>query len=210
MNLNIAILETTLYILSTSIKENFPLALSVLINFKDRVSPMINNDYREALVCYFWEDEKFDELKVLDKMYKRKAPIDKENKKYGQLGQSKQGSNQKEEEISKSNHKHDDNILKGIELCSKILLCFNGEMNICINARIDLVLLRKICHFDDEMKFIHLICKKFRRSSVIWYYRKLIFSLILNEKFYKFDYELKAQEQSGKKDSSGCEKSFKA
>ena len=51
-----------------------------------------------------------------------------------------------------------------------------------INVRIDLILLKKLIYFEEELKFIQIITKKFSRASMAWFYRKLLFSLVLNNK----------------------------
>jgi hypothetical protein len=50
---------------------------------------------------------------------------------------------------------------------------------------------RRITHFEEEIRFVNLITKKFKRASMVWYYRKLVYSLILRERFAYFDRELK-------------------
>ena len=79
-----------------------------------------------------------------------------------------------------------------------------------VNARIDLILLRKITNYYDEIRFIHLITKKFKRSSIGWYYRKLVYSLLLNERINSFNAVLALNRNDIKKrDKSEYESLFK-
>jgi hypothetical protein len=113
-NLNIAIFDTTLFICFPSIKENYPIALRLLSAFKHSISPLITPSCREALVRYFWEHPD-DPSDILQKIAQRNVFEDK----------------------TAGKKSLDENMAKGCELCSKILLCFNGELNSAINARID-------------------------------------------------------------------------
>ena len=79
-----------------------------------------------------------------------------------------------------------------------------------VNARIDLILLRKITNYYDEIRFIHLITKKFKRSSIGWYYRKLVYSLLLNERINSFNTVLaQGKNEVKKRDKSEYESLFK-
>ena len=113
-NLNIAIFDTTLFICHQSIQENYKISLKLLNEFKSIISPLINPICRESLVRFYWENPD-DKTGILLKISKRKVYDDKPTAK----------------------KMLDDNTIKGCELCSKILLCFNGELNSAINARID-------------------------------------------------------------------------
>jgi len=81
---------------------------------------------------------------------------------------------------------------------------------VAVNARIDLILLRKITNYYDEIRFIHLITKKFKRSSIGWYYRKLVYSLLLNERINSFNAVLAlGKNEVKKRDKSEYESLFK-
>ena len=186
-NLNIAIFDQVLYICYPSIKEYYPVALRILVSFKNDIASIINNECRNALVKYHWEDPSTNEaINILDKITKRKV-------------------------IENNTKVHfEENVIKAVELCTKILLSFNGELNLAVNARIDLILLRKINNFDDEIRFVNLLTKKFKRSSTAWNYRKLIYSLILQERVTTFYENLaKTKSESHKKDKSDYERLFK-
>lgn len=184
-NLNIAIFDQTMFICYSGIKEYYPLALKLLVKFKNNLSDIINQECRYALVRYQWENPENDKgINILERIAKR--------------------------QVSDNKIKVEENIVKAIELCSKILQSFNGELNVAVNARIDLILLRKITNYYDEIRFIHLITKKFKRSSIAWYYRKLVYSLLLNERINSFNAALALNRNEVKKrDKTEYENLFK-
>ena len=58
--------------------------------------------------------------------------------------------------------------LSRVELASKIMLCFNGELGMAFNVRIDLFLLGIIKDLKAELQVVQLSLKKFRLSYVGW------------------------------------------
>ena len=95
-NLNIAIFDQTMFICYSGIKEYYPLALKLLVNFKNNLSDIINQECRYALVRYQWENPENDKgISVLERIAKRQSFDNK--------------------------IKIEDNIIKTVELCSKIL-----------------------------------------------------------------------------------------
>eukprot|EP01016_Furgasonia_blochmanni_P028829 TRINITY_DN3032_c0_g3_i1.p2 TRINITY_DN3032_c0_g3~~TRINITY_DN3032_c0_g3_i1.p2 ORF type:complete len:413 (-),score=67.95 TRINITY_DN3032_c0_g3_i1:1158-2348(-) len=57
---------------------------------------------------------------------------------------------------------------------SRILLCLNGEVNTAINVRRELLLQKYISNLQEELDFIKVISLKFKKSSGIWLYRKVL------------------------------------
>jgi len=58
--------------------------------------------------------------------------------------------------------------LRLVELASKIMLCFNGELTMAFNIRIDLILMGVIKDLKAELQIVQLSLKKFRLSYVGW------------------------------------------
>lgn len=61
------------------------------------------------------------------------------------------------------------------------MLCLNGENNSAFNLRIFLLEKKEIKNLEEELGFSRLVCLKFKKSSIAWFYRfKVIQKLIEN------------------------------
>ena len=72
-----------------------------------------------------------------------------------------------------------------IDLASRILLCYNGEFNQSYSTRLDLVLLGQVADFERELTMLKLIHMRFKKSSIAWHYRKVLFMLALSQQLDK-------------------------
>lgn len=75
---------------------------------------------------------------------------------------------------------------------SRILLCLNGENGTVINARKKLLKEGFINNLFEELHFVGLLCKKFKKSSAVWNYRFDLIKIIIgnakiNEKESKYE-----------------------
>ncbi|EAS02267.2 protein prenyltransferase alpha subunit repeat protein (macronuclear) [Tetrahymena thermophila SB210] len=77
-----------------------------------------------------------------------------------------------------------DNILEDqiyvSEMISKIMLCINGEHPKCCHIRQFLLKNNKL-NVEEERHFNEIICKRFKKSSIIWNYRHQIIEKLLQE-----------------------------
>ncbi len=73
------------------------------------------------------------------------------------------------------------NYLYLVDLASRVLLCYNGEFNQPYSTRLDLVLLGQVTDFERELTVLKLVHMRFKKSSVAWHYRKLLFMLALSQ-----------------------------
>jgi len=92
--------------------------------------------------------------------------------------------------------------MKTVELASKILICFNGELSMAFNVRIDLILIGVIKDFKGELEILRLSLKKFRKSYIGWFYRRLVFSVNWALHSHKFEEKYLKNEDFGSKDFS--------
>ncbi|KAL4489474.1 hypothetical protein ABPG72_002770 [Tetrahymena utriculariae] len=66
------------------------------------------------------------------------------------------------------------------EMISKIMLCINGEHPKCCHIRQYLLKNNKL-NVEEERHFNEIICKRFKKSSIIWHYRHQIIEKLLQE-----------------------------
>ncbi|KAL4439075.1 hypothetical protein ABPG74_008850 [Tetrahymena malaccensis] len=66
------------------------------------------------------------------------------------------------------------------EIISKIMLCINGEHPKCCHIRQQLLKNNKL-NLEEERHFNEIICKRFKKSSIIWHYRHQIIEKVLQE-----------------------------
>ena len=69
-----------------------------------------------------------------------------------------------------------------INLSSRIMLCLNGEINSAVNRRIRMLELNLLKDLEEELYFIQLVLFKFKKSSIVWYYRQRVISKYFEEK----------------------------
>lgn len=72
-------------------------------------------------------------------------------------------------------------ILYSIDLSSKLLMCYNGEYGQSFTVRIDLILLGLIKDLEKELTILCIIHKRFKKSSIAWHYRKVVFMCALTQ-----------------------------
>ena len=68
-----------------------------------------------------------------------------------------------------------------VDLASRILLCYNGEFNQPYSTRLDLLLLGQVADFERELTVLKLVHMRFKKSSVAWHYRKVLFMLAFSQ-----------------------------
>lgn len=72
-------------------------------------------------------------------------------------------------------------VLYSIDLSSKLLMCYNGEYGQSFTVRIDLILLGLIKDLERELCILCIIHKRFKKSSIAWHYRKIVFMVCLTQ-----------------------------
>lgn len=68
-----------------------------------------------------------------------------------------------------------------VDLASRILLCYNGEFNQSYSTRLDLLLLGQVADFERELTVLKLVHMRFKKSSIAWHYRKVLFMLAFSQ-----------------------------
>lgn len=64
---------------------------------------------------------------------------------------------------------------KILNMASKVILCLNGEINTAFNVRKRLIDEGFLKDFNEEMHFVEIICLKFKKTSVAWSYKLMLF-----------------------------------
>ena len=82
--------------------------------------------------------------------------------------------------------------LYNISLSSLILMCFNGELNLSYHVRMDLIAMGAVRDLEKELNILCMIHRRFKKSSVAWHYRKVVFMLLLSQQIEKLKERLKA------------------
>jgi hypothetical protein len=180
----VAVVDNTLLICHESIEKYYQTCMDILTEFQQRIngvtelinkgmapevanqmkaSPVINLNFRTKIVNNFglnglWADSFDSEESAVEliKMVHSEKGYDEQRYKQYDLSSF---------------------YLKTVELASKLLLCFNGELNMAYNTRIDLIMLRVVKDYKSELEIVRLALKKFRKSYIGWFYRRLLFSL---------------------------------
>jgi len=198
---NIAVVDNSLLICNESIEKYYKTCMDILIDFREKISgteimlkkgitrsnlrnmklkPIIDDKFRTLFVEDFgtngiWSEKSKEAEKPIDVIKRLHKGEGYDKKLYADYGLSPM-------------------YLKIVELASKILLCFNGELNMAFNVRIDLILLNVIKDFKGELEVLRLSLKKFRKSYIGWFYRRLIFSVnfalkshLLEDRYFKGD-----------------------
>ena len=83
--------------------------------------------------------------------------------------------------------------LYSIDLSSKIMLCFNGELNSTYNVRMDLILMNYTKDLEKELAILQIVHKRFKKSSVAWHYRRSVFLLAFTRQLEKLKEKLKSK-----------------
>lgn len=147
----LAIVQKTLLINYSSIEKNYSAAKMVLIDFSKKMNSVIIPKDREEFVDSFKN-----KIKILEKIESKESYLEQEMNRL----------------------KIDYNYLTRVNIASKVLMCFNAEFGLVFNSRIDLILLGFLTKFSQEIKLCDLVQKKFKKSSVAWHYRKIMFQTI--------------------------------
>ena len=77
--------------------------------------------------------------------------------------------------------------LYSLDLASRILMCYNGEFNQCFSSRIDLILLGQVQDFEKELSILKLIHMRFKKSSIAWHYRKIVFMVAFSRQLERLN-----------------------
>lgn len=184
----LAVVENNLLICNEALEKYYKICSDILIEFRMRMNGIIykeENPSEKILTNVELIDEKFRKKFIENLGFKNWIynEIDIENLKKNQKMMSKisKGKTHKKETAEK--YGMDKMYLKIVELASKILLCFNGELALAYNTRLDLFLMNFLKDFHNELRIVNLSLKKFRKCYVGWYYRRILCSIcILREK----------------------------
>lgn len=90
-----------------------------------------------------------------------------------------------------------------VDITSRLMMCYNGELNMAFNARVDLIALGQIADFEKELALLKCVHKKFKKSSIAFHYRKVVFTLFLSDQIEK---QIKRLSTGGKKELQSSEK----
>jgi hypothetical protein len=161
----VAIMDGALLVFFESIEKYYKKCVAVLAQFRDSTMPHVSQEWRDQLTDY----------KTL------KGPLLKK------IGETHLSPSHLYGFESLLDLKSETQIA---DLSSKILLCFNGELTSSYNTRIDLVLLGHITDFDKELKTLVLIHNRFKKSSVAWHYRNIVFRCGFSQAIERVLYKL--------------------
>lgn len=68
-----------------------------------------------------------------------------------------------------------------INMATRIILCLNGEISTAFTIRKRLIEEGILNEFHEEMRFVELICIKFKKSSVAWAYKQFLFKKMVEK-----------------------------
>lgn len=146
----VAIMDGTLLVFFESIEKYYKKCVALLAQFRDAIMPHIPQSLRDEITNY-------------------------KSLKYQALGKIAEVADKKSNLFGFESPLELHNEIQTADLSSKILLCFNGELTSPYNTRIDLILMGKITDFEKELKLLTLIHNRFKKSSVAWHYRNILF-----------------------------------
>lgn len=87
--------------------------------------------------------------------------------------------------VLKSQHFTDEEFIDKFELlnlATKEMLCINGEVNAAVNRRLRMLKLNLLKDLEEELNFISVVTLKFKKSGILWFYRRKVLTKYMKEK----------------------------
>lgn len=148
-----AVMDGSLLIYIESIEKFYKICQKALMNVKDHIFACIPQNWRDSLTSY--RNSKED---ILNKISEAAAT--------GVFG---------------IDDKESQKILYSADLSSKTLMCYNGEYGQSFTIRCDLIILGQVKDFEKELAVLAIVHKRFKKSSIAWHYRKVVFMCYLSQ-----------------------------
>lgn len=153
----------TLLVYFESVQKFYPTCIAILQHFREKVSHCIPQEARDKLTAY--------------RGLKTACLLPREEQTKTHPGQGLCGIKLPEALLTTEGRKY----LYLVDIASRILLCYNGELNMNFNIRIDLLLLGQAKDYEKELCLVTLANRRYKKSSVAWHYRKVTFMLGLSQ-----------------------------
>jgi len=169
----LVLIDQILYLTHESKEIYYRVAKHTILDFLLKGGPVFRREYRSQL-----GDIHTDKIKLLEEI-KLKSPL--------LVGHLKEA-------------RFEGIYMNIVEVASKALMCFDGELQISYKTRMDLILLNYIGDFKQELKLTEVILTKFPKSSPCWHYRKVIFRICWGSRISRLKEAIKETETIEKKE----------
>lgn len=158
----VAVMEGTLLVCFESIEKFYKPCQKILMKFREKGSPSIPVAWLSELTAY-----KGSKSEILKKIAQ---------------AQSTDAFGVSDADTRKN--------LYSVDLSSKIMMCYNGEYGQSFTIRMDLMLLGQIKDFEKELNILCIVHKRFKKSSIAWHYRKVVFMCLFSQTIDKLKEKL--------------------